>query len=96
MGNCAAPSRPAASWTDEYDDGEPGSPEREEMAGVEVRIRISKRQLQELLENAAVAGCGGDEKVLACIIDAGEVVGHHHHHRHWQPTLQSIPEAVEP
>lgn len=85
MGNCAAaPS----------DDGELGSPEREEMTGVEVRIRISKRQLQELLEMASMTAAG-DEKVIAGIINAGEVVDHHQQ-RHWQPTLQSIPEAGEP
>uniref|UniRef100_A0A0D9WI92 Uncharacterized protein n=1 Tax=Leersia perrieri TaxID=77586 RepID=A0A0D9WI92_9ORYZ len=90
MGNCAASSRRAApSWRD---DGELRSPEPEEMTGVEVRIRIGRRQLLELLEKAAIAG---DEKVLACIINAGEVVDHHHQHRQWQPTLQSIPEAVE-
>uniref|UniRef100_A0A0E0L4A7 Uncharacterized protein n=1 Tax=Oryza punctata TaxID=4537 RepID=A0A0E0L4A7_ORYPU len=68
------------------------------MTGVEVRIRISKRQLQELLEMASmtVAGGGGDEEnVLAGIINAGEVVDHHHQ-RQWQPTLQSIPEGREP
>ncbi|KAL5202945.1 hypothetical protein ABZP36_013897 [Zizania latifolia] len=93
MGNCAAPSRRAAPWTD---DGELVSPEleleREERTGaVEVRIKVSKRQLQELLERAAG---GGDGVVLASIINAGEVVDHQH--RHWKPALQSIPEAVEP
>ncbi|KAL5229537.1 hypothetical protein ABZP36_028313 [Zizania latifolia] len=95
MGNCTAPSLHA-------DDGELVPPElereREERAGVEVRIRISKRQLQELLEKAAAtvtaAAAAGDEVVLAGIINAGEVVDRHH--RHWRPALQSIPEAIEP
>ncbi|KAG8068165.1 hypothetical protein GUJ93_ZPchr0005g14952 [Zizania palustris] len=93
MGNCAAPSRRAASWTD---DGELVSPElglEERTGGVEVKINVSRRQLQELLEMAAAAG-GGDGVVLASIINAGEVVDHRH--RHWKPALQSIPEAVEP
>lgn len=100
MGNCAA-SRHAVSWVDGDDWGSP-SPERgedgEERKGVEVKIRITRRQLQELLEKAA----GGDkelpvEKVLADIMNAGEVVGRHHQHgeAHWKPALQSIPEAVE-
>ncbi|RLM91909.1 hypothetical protein C2845_PM08G28050 [Panicum miliaceum] len=78
---------------------------REEHAS-EVTIRITKRQLHELMEKRGsghglqLPGLGSrrsTEQLLADIMNSGEV--HHHHHReehlHWKPALQSIPEAVE-
>ncbi|XP_062179654.1 uncharacterized protein LOC133884310 [Phragmites australis] len=102
MGNCAcSASRYAASWTD---DGEPGmwpgqqGESSEARTGVEVTIRVSKLQLQELMAKAAGGGIGGKgmtiEKVLVEIADAGEVVDGRHRRR-WEPALRSIPEADE-
>jgi hypothetical protein len=70
----------------------------------EVTIRITRRQLQELMEKKK-QGHGGlgigrgrrsTEQLLVDIMNSGEV--HHHHHAeahwHWMPALQSIPEAA--
>lgn len=84
--------------------------ERREEHGSEVTIRITKRQLHELMEKtSSSAGHGlqlpgllggsrrSTEQLLAEIMNSGEVHVHDHReeHWHWRPALQSIPEAVE-
>jgi hypothetical protein len=70
----------------------------EEHPSSEVTIRITKRQLHELMEKKATSSGGvKTRQLLEDIISSGEV---HHHvdpHRdeHWRPGLQSIPEAGE-
>ncbi|KAL6853494.1 hypothetical protein ACP4OV_019523 [Aristida adscensionis] len=113
MGNCAVTQHAVTSWADDGEwelssaDGEEAGPsgrtETEEHAAV--TIRISRRQLHELMDKRAATGAGGLAKsrraaaaLLADIINAGEV--YHHLQRcraapHWKPALQSIPEAVE-
>ncbi|OEL25636.1 hypothetical protein BAE44_0013345 [Dichanthelium oligosanthes] len=102
MGNCVcqASRHGVEPWTD---DGEPETAARaerresgeERAAGVEVRIRISKRRLQKLMAKAAGGAEGMTvEKVLAEIVSAGEVVVDGRHRRRWEPALQSIPEAA--
>lgn len=121
MGNCTASQRAAESWADDgecweeeasseegdHHHGHHDHPERREEHGSEVTIRITKRQLHELMEKRGsghghglqLPGLGSrrsTEQLLADIMNSGEV--HHHHreeHWHWKPALQSIPEAVE-
>ncbi|KQK10148.1 uncharacterized protein LOC100832426 [Brachypodium distachyon] len=110
MGNCAV-TQQAVSWADDGE-WEPSPSSSAEDEGVhedrhmnEVTIRISKRQLQELIDKR-----GADDghfshvwksrrpatsELLADIMNAGEV--HHQMHcrvAHWKPALQSIPEAA--
>jgi hypothetical protein len=65
----------------------------------EVTIRITRKQLQQLMEKRA-GGLHGLKRrraaaqLLADVMDAGQVF-HHCRAAHWKPALQSIPEAVE-
>ncbi|XP_066310053.1 uncharacterized protein [Miscanthus floridulus] len=103
MGNCLKPQR-AATWAD----GDEWEEEAEvcsskaaaaavEEKRVEVKIRVTRRQLQELLEKA---GCGGKakrrqvEEVLAELMASGRVCYQQEMRRHWRPALYSIPEAA--
>ncbi|XP_062223591.1 uncharacterized protein LOC133922320 [Phragmites australis] len=108
MGNCAVTQHAVTSWAD---DGEWDVPSTEEgVAGsggkredtAEVTIRITRRQLQELVEKRAGGSYGlksrrSAAQLLADIMNAGKVYHHLQHCRaaHWKPALQSIPEAVE-
>jgi hypothetical protein len=110
MGNCLRPQR-AATWAD----GDEWEDEAEvcskaaaavEEKKVEVKIRVTRRQLQELLEKAGCAGGRGRgdgngkakrrhvEEVLAELMASGRVCYQHEMRRHWRPALRSIPEAV--
>ncbi|WVZ68536.1 hypothetical protein U9M48_017466 [Paspalum notatum var. saurae] len=112
MGNCLKPQR-AASWADgdEWEEAEvcckgPAAAAGVEEKKVEVKIRVTRRQLQELLEKAATAGGGGGgkakarqvEEVLAELMTTGRVCyGRQHDEmrsRQWRPSLYSIPEAA--
>ncbi|XP_006644834.1 uncharacterized protein LOC102706426 [Oryza brachyantha] len=106
MGNCGASQRAVESWADgdEWEEeaaasssSEDDHRERREHAA-EVTIRITKRQLHELMEGKAGHGRSrrSTQQLLADIMNSGEV-HHHDQHReaHWKPALQSIPEAVE-
>ena len=107
MGNCAAPSRHAReSWADnsEWEWEEASSLSEDDYhyhhhhasEEEQVTIRITKRQLHELMERKAPSGGGMTRQLLADIMNSGEV-HHHDQHReeHWRPALQSIPEAGE-
>jgi hypothetical protein len=110
MGNCVAPSRHAGeSWADDGEwewEGASSSSEDDhyhhrasegEHPSSEVTIRITKRQLHDLMEKKATSRGGGKTRqLLEDIISSGEV-HHHDPHRdeHWRPGLQSIPEAGE-
>ncbi|VAH80702.1 unnamed protein product [Triticum turgidum subsp. durum] len=111
MGNCAI-THQATSWADDGewelpspgDDDEGRAEQRKEHVS-EVTIRISKRQLQELVDKRAADDGHGHiwksgrsaSELLVDIMNAGEVHHHVEHCRaaHWKPALQSIPEAVE-
>uniref|UniRef100_A0A0D9V6N7 Uncharacterized protein n=1 Tax=Leersia perrieri TaxID=77586 RepID=A0A0D9V6N7_9ORYZ len=110
MGNCAV-TQHAVSWAD---DGEWELPEAEEKSTsaprsgahmTEVTIRITKRQLQELVDKKATSAAGhglhiygksrrSAAELLADIMNAGEVYHQHCRVAHWKPALQSIPEAA--
>ncbi|KAL5221228.1 hypothetical protein ABZP36_025941 [Zizania latifolia] len=108
MGNCGASQRGVESWTDdgEWEEEEASSSSEDEHRErkehvEEVTIRITKRQLHELMEGKAGRDSHGKSRqsthqLLADIMNSGEV-RHHDDHReaHWKPALQSIPEAVE-
>ncbi|URE07271.1 hypothetical protein MUK42_19181 [Musa troglodytarum] len=59
-----------------------------------VRIKITRKQLQELLTHADGRGLSADH-VLADIMSAGVVVYRAQRRRRWRPNLQRIPEASE-
>ncbi|KAM3351975.1 hypothetical protein ACQJBY_023701 [Aegilops geniculata] len=109
MGNCAASRHAGESWADDGEWEEASSTSEDsdhhhhhhhdasEEHLSEVTIRITKRQLHELMERKTPGGRGSSTRqLLADIMDSGEV--HHHDvHReeHWRPALRSIPEALE-
>jgi len=124
MGNCTASQRAAESWADdgEWEEEEEASSSSEgehhhhgrredhHDHDSEVTIRITKRQLHELMEKNGSSGHGGlplpgfgsgrrsAEQLLADIMNSGEVHHRDHHreeHWHWKPALQSIPETFE-
>ncbi|PWZ30467.1 hypothetical protein Zm00014a_020078 [Zea mays] len=76
-----------------------GTSGRKDHAAAEVTIRITRKQLQQLMEKRA-GGLHGLKRrraaaqLLADVMDAGQVF-HHCRAAHWKPALQSIPEAVE-
>ncbi|CAO2177939.1 unnamed protein product [Urochloa humidicola] len=106
MGNCAVTQHAVTSWADDGEWDEPAAEEdaagtsgrKEEHA--EVTIRITRKQLQELMEKRA-GGLQGLKsrraaaQLLADVMNAGQVYHHHCRAPHWKPALQSIPEAVE-
>ena len=114
MGNCAV-THEAVSWADDGEwelpsggdgGGDGAHAEGKERMINEVTIRISKRQLQELIDKRAGDGHShfswksreSASELLADIMNAGEV--RHHVQEcggaaHWKPALKSIPEAVE-
>lgn len=55
----------------------------------EVKIRITKKQLEKALTSNAL------EKVLEEIVSNGIVCHEHNIEGHWKPRLQSIQEVVE-
>jgi hypothetical protein len=119
MGNCTASQRAVESWADDGEWEEEASSSEEgnhhhrhhddhDHHGSEVTIRITKRQLHELMEKRGGGDHGGlqlpllgmgsrrsTEQLLADIMNSGEVHHHREEHWHWKPALQSIPEAVE-
>ena len=111
MGNCLKPQR-AAVWADgdEWEEEElaagsnkaKAAAEAKTVDRVEVKIRVTKRQLQELLEKAGGrGGCKANareaEKVLAELMTSGRVCYQQQHEEmrgHWRPALCSIPESA--
>lgn len=62
-------------------------------AGTEVKIKVSKKELERLLKEADVEG-RSLQQVLAQLMGAGEGDGDgfEAHRRSWRPALNSIPE----
>ncbi|KAK2981081.1 hypothetical protein RJ640_012036 [Escallonia rubra] len=56
----------------------------------EVKIKITNKQLEELLGKIDVKGLPV-QQVLAQLMSAGD--GYEAHQRSWRPALQSIPEV---
>ncbi|RWW64926.1 hypothetical protein BHE74_00027805 [Ensete ventricosum] len=110
MGNCIKLQKPV-TWVDDDDDfwgctehkkkdhGEAFlAPVKEKGRGgrsTEVRIKISKKQLEELLRQDDGNGLPLRE-VLADLVSMHEPGRLHDQERHWKPRLQSIPEMSEP
>ncbi|KAK3162176.1 hypothetical protein QOZ80_1AG0036380 [Eleusine coracana subsp. coracana] len=110
MGNCLKLQRGAAwadghEWEEEEEVVVKRKPAVVKTESVEVKIKVTKRQLQELLEKAG--GGGQDckmrqrevEKVLAELMNSG-VVCHQLQQEemmmgNWRPSLHCIPEAAE-
>ncbi|KAI3496974.1 hypothetical protein L1887_39353 [Cichorium endivia] len=61
----------------------------EKSATTEVKIKISKKQLEELLGRTDVQGLTV-QQVLAKLMNVSD--GFESHQRPWRPSLQSIPE----
>ncbi|KAI3466246.1 hypothetical protein Pfo_022909 [Paulownia fortunei] len=58
--------------------------------GTEVKIKISKKQLEQLLKKADVHGSSVEQVLAQLMNDGGD--GFEAHQRPWRPALQSIPE----
>ncbi|KAK4439799.1 hypothetical protein Salat_0314800 [Sesamum alatum] len=58
-------------------------------AGTEVKIKISKKELERLVKKADAEGMSV-QQVLAQLMDVGDRF--EAHQRSWRPALQSIPE----
>ncbi|ERN19674.1 hypothetical protein AMTRI_Chr02g215000 [Amborella trichopoda] len=103
MGNCVRKSSSWEGWEDEEwgcDEAEKlvlkPKVEREEEVlskkknggdSKEVKIRISKKQLEELLGKMELHGMSVDQMIEQLMNTNG------HKHRGWRPVLQSIPEC---
>ncbi|CAO2171724.1 unnamed protein product [Urochloa humidicola] len=111
MGNCCFKLNRAAVWADgdEWEEEWAESKAAKDTAAaeakmghrVEVKIRVTKRQLQELLEKAGGRGVCGKaqraENVLAELMTSGRVCYQKQHEEmrgHWRPALYSIPESI--
>nr|GLL38359.1 uncharacterized protein LOC109178037 [Ipomoea trifida] len=106
MGNCVR--REASTEWGGDDWSSPSSPlaaeKQEEKGGFEVsggrravKVQISKKQLQAVLEKAADVDGGGSSvhQLLADLMNAArhcEIETHHRHASAWRPSLQTIPE----
>ncbi|KAK8953954.1 hypothetical protein KSP39_PZI001978 [Platanthera zijinensis] len=106
MGNCLrrlpSTSRAAGDDTDKSDSliekNEVGDStilhRKGEIASTEVRIRISKKQLEELLRRAEVKGLDARDLMLDLInVSLGNSIDAHGHQ--WRPVLNSIAEEPE-
>ncbi|KAF5474789.1 hypothetical protein F2P56_006653 [Juglans regia] len=60
----------------------------------EVRVKITKKELEELVGRVDVRGLSA-KQVLAQLMDAADHIYDEaeHDHRSWRPALQSIPEV---
>lgn len=103
MGNCIRRDGAAAQWAGEEwdflaakDDGREGllgeiEKKKSSTAATEVKIKITKRQLEELLGKVDIKEMSV-QQVLAQLIGVDDQF-HESRHRHWRPVLQSIPEV---
>lgn len=65
--------------------------EKKRVSSTEVKIKISKKQLEELLGTVDIQGMS-IEQLLSGLMNASSD-DHHLRHRQWKPVLQSIPEV---
>nr|GMC78682.1 DUF4228 domain protein [Ipomoea batatas]GMC87922.1 DUF4228 domain protein [Ipomoea batatas] len=92
MGNCLKRGSSSMVWAeDDRDEWEWVSPEKIIAEREELKIVISKKQLEQLLGKGETAA----EQVLAgLLVDAGNRGGSEMlRQRSWRPRLQSIPEV---
>ncbi|KAJ8459046.1 hypothetical protein OPV22_031972 [Ensete ventricosum] len=109
MGNCVGLQKRRVSGVDEDDFWEAMGGKQQDEAkllleqeaeegggagSTEIKIRISKKQLEELLR-----GTRGKERplqqLLADLMSLGETWEHHDQETHWRPSLHTIPEVPE-
>nr|XP_043630841.1 uncharacterized protein LOC122602190 [Erigeron canadensis] len=103
MGNCIMKKQPAIQYNSD-DWGSPKAKvdyvsgshcddcfvsEKKVTTTTEVKIKISKKQLEELLGRTDVQGLSV-QQVLGRLMDASD--GFESHQPSWRPALQSIPE----
>lgn len=61
--------------------------------GTEVKIKITKKQLEEMLGRADVEGLSTEDLLFQLVKSNGECDDHQVRHRPWRPALHSIPEV---
>ncbi|KAJ4816358.1 Porphobilinogen deaminase [Rhynchospora pubera] len=95
MGNCIT-IRHEITWVDDEEGSVEFSERRnllmkDEERATETKIRIKRKQLEELLRNKKMSA----EKVLEELLRRKEVSHEHNREGHWKPRLQSIPEVQD-
>ncbi|KAJ8478499.1 hypothetical protein OPV22_022226 [Ensete ventricosum] len=77
-------------------DGAEAAKEKAGSGSTEIKIKISKKQLEELLRQADDGEKLPLRRFLVDLVTMGESWDlHHDQGSHWRPELQSIPEAPE-
>lgn len=66
-----------------------------ELSSRVVKIKITRKQLQELLRRADTQGLLAPHHALLADVVSRGVVGHARRSRKWRPRLQRIPEVAE-
>ncbi|GFZ12521.1 hypothetical protein Acr_23g0009060 [Actinidia rufa] len=108
MGNCIRKEPPmqwaGEDWgspapAEPFFSGEPTKTEESRLLdepkvgpATEVKIKITKKQLEELLGRVEMQGMSVHQ-LLAQLMSASDPFEAHHSHRSWRPQLQSIPEG---
>jgi hypothetical protein len=96
MGNCLKLQR-AASWADDHEWEDEVAVEKVDRC-VEVKIRVTKRQLQELLEKQTGGRDGTVRQQQVELMTSGVVCYQSPHEEmmrgQWRPSLHSIPEVA--
>ncbi|XP_031116883.1 uncharacterized protein LOC116020553 [Ipomoea triloba] len=105
MGNCVRREASTEWGGDDWSSPSALAAEKQEEKGGfevsggrrEVKVQISKKQLQAVLEKAADVDGGGSSvhQLLADLMNAArhcEIETHHRHASAWRPSLQTIPE----
>ncbi|WOL04928.1 hypothetical protein Cni_G13651 [Canna indica] len=106
MGNCIDLQKPVTWVDDEEDDWASSYRKQEEEEGIngsgtsttEIKIKISKKQLEELLRQVDSERLPL-RRALADLVSSGgeswDMLNHHDQEGHWKPELKSIPEVPE-
>ncbi|KAJ1698469.1 hypothetical protein LUZ63_006981 [Rhynchospora breviuscula] len=95
MGKCIT-IRHEMTWVDDEEGSSEFSERRnllmkEEERVTEKKIRIKRKQLEELLRNKKLSS----EKFLEELLSRKQVSHEHNREGHWKPRLQSIPEVQD-
>ncbi|GLT29395.1 hypothetical protein SLA2020_042670 [Shorea laevis] len=107
MGNCMGHGKSSAVWagedwgslTPENRENDDGDLERTRLLGRssstrEVKITISKKELEELMKKVNMQGLSLEEVLGRRVREgSGHAAEFPEHHGHWKPELQSIPEV---
>ncbi|RZR75542.1 hypothetical protein BHM03_00060935, partial [Ensete ventricosum] len=93
-GNCREQEKGERAATGRSAEAPPASEKQAVVGSSEIKIKISKKQMEELLRQVDEKGLS-IEKVLADLVVIGEVCLESRDDGHWRPNLQSIPEVSE-